>query len=264
MGLIAFALAAALAAGGAEPLQPSSDWGVDYADNSCTLSRSFGTGDDRVSLGLMPQTGGERMRIVLAAKNRDRFAEDGRAKITIGDGGGGEPLILRYYSVIDPRLGRVALMRTGRVALVPLDTAKALTIDLGGTSITLAVSQVRAAMKALAACEADLARSWGVDPSAIATPPAPLQPQRWITNADYPTEALRRNQSGETSLRVAVDAAGKPVSCAVTDGSGSPVLDKRSCDIILQRGRFKPAIGTDGKPIAGLWATNFIWWTPDP
>jgi TonB family protein len=262
MGMMALALLAAFAPGD-EVLQPSTAWGVDYAEYSCTLSRSFGSGEGLVLLELTPQTGGQRLRVALTSKDRGRFPSRGPAALRAGEGASAAPTTDRYYSVDDPAKGRVAMMRTDRGVLTSLATARTLTVQLGDRQVALAVPQLGAALKALANCERDLAGGWGFDLSAIATAPAPTgAPQRWITNVDYPVEALRESISGETDLLIIVDAAGKPQRCAVTDGSGSKMLDQTACVLILKRGTFKPATGRDGQPIAAPWATTFHWELP--
>lgn len=270
MGTIALALAAAFVAGpapaaDAELLQPSTAWSVDYAEYSCTLSRSFGTGDGLVLLELTPQTGGKRLRVALTSKDRGRFPMRGRA--ALGPGDGTPPVTSpadRFYSTDDPAKGRIAMMRTDRDALTPLASARTLTVQLGDSRVALAVPNMGGALKALAECERDLAGGWGFDLSTIATAPVPTgAPQRWITNADYPAAALRESLSGEVGLLIIVDAAGKPQRCAVTDDSGSKLLDQTACVLILRRGTFKPATGTDGKPMTAPWATTFRWELPD-
>ena len=263
MGMIALALAAAFAPEG-EILQPSTAWSVDYAEYSCTLSRSFGSGDGLILLELTPQTGGNRLRVSIASKDRGRFPSQGRAALGAGEGAPpGAPAGDRYYSVDDPVKGRVAMMRTDREVLAPLATARTLTVRLGDRHVVLAVPQMGAALKALADCERDLAGGWGFDLAAIATPPVPAgTPGRWLTHDDYPAEALRESLSGETGLLIIVDAAGKPQRCAVTDSSGSTVLDQTACVLILKRGTFKPATGRDGKAMTAPWATMFRWELP--
>ena len=224
MGMIALALAAAFAPDGADMLRPSSDWAVDYADNSCTLSRSFGTGEEMVSLGLMPQTGGDRIRVMLVAKNRDRFAGEGRVTIAMGDGR--EPAILHYYSVVAPDQGRVALMRMSRIVLAPLDKASTLTFNLGGSTIALAVPQMAAALKALAACETDLAKSWGFDLSQIAAPPTPAgAPSAGSPMPTIPPRRLTRRSGGRPCC------ASRSIPRASRWRARSPMAAARRCSI---------------------------------
>jgi len=255
------ALAPALAPAPAEVLQPSSGWSIDYADTSCTLSRSFGTGEDAVSLGLMPQTGGDRVRLVLIARNRDLFDGQGQAEIRAATG---DPLATSAFSsAIHPQQGRVAMMRVGRDTLTGLAGSATVTLTLDGKPITLAIPAMSAALKGLAACETDLAKEWGVDLPIVATPAVPLLPQKWLTDDDYPAEAMRRSQSGDVGFRLSVDAGGKTTACNITYSSGTPLLDQTVCSVMMKRSRFKPALDKDGKPVASIWASTFLWTLPN-
>lgn len=257
---VATALALSPGGSGPEPLKPSTGWNIDYAETSCTLSRSFGTGEDAVALGIIPQTGGGRVRIALISKNPDRFTGSGRALMRFEDRGAYAST--RYYSLLDPKSGRIGLIRTMRDQLAPLGQAKVLMLDLGGHRISFAIPQMASALRALAACEDDLARSWGFDPAQIAARPVAISPQSWISSGDYPGAAERAKLAGESGVRVSVDVAGNPSACAITEQSGVPELDKKACEIIMRSAKFKPATAKDGKPIAGMWTTSFMWMLP--
>lgn len=267
MALISLTIAAGMALAGAAlvgadvpVLQPSSGWNIDYAESNCALSRSFGTGEEAVSLAIIPQTGGGRVRIALIAKNPDRFTGSGRARIRFD--GSGPWATAMYFSAMDAKSGRIGVVRTLRADLAPLGQAKTLTLDLGGRELVFAIPQMAGALRALATCEGDLSKSWGADPALIAVRPVAIAPQNWVTNNDYPDAALRAQLSGESGVRVSVDIAGKPANCWVVENSGSEALDAKACTIIMHNGRFKPAADKDGKPVMGLWATSFQWMLP--
>lgn len=59
-------------------------------------------------------------------------------------------------------------------------------------------------------------------------------------------------EEGDTIARLDVDATGRVTGCAVLVSSGSAALDNATCKISLERGRLRPAIGADGKPIAAF------------
>ena len=94
------------------------------------------------------------------------------------------------------------------------------------------------------------------------TEPVPIQPQRWITNADYPAEALRTLQRGVVWFRLDVDAQGKVVRCTITQSSNSPLLDKTTCGAMRRSARFQPATDASGAKVAGSWSSRFSWSIP--
>ena len=129
-------------------------------------------------------------------------------------------------------------------------------IDGLGAPVSIPVIGAGKAMAALRQqCIDPKLAEWGIDPKvyeALRVPPTNLPGGLWWTADDYPTEAQAGGQLGDTVIRLDVDVTGKVTGCAVVVSSGSKALDKASCDISLARGRLRPAIGADGKPIAAF------------
>jgi protein TonB len=104
-------------------------------------------------------------------------------------------------------------------------------------------------------------------PSASATfaarPARPLgAPGRWVTNADYPSGALRRGEQGVAVFDVAIGADGKVRDCSVTQSSGSAELDAATCARVTSRARFAPATDTDGTATIGHYRNSIRWEIP--
>jgi TonB family protein len=96
--------------------------------------------------------------------------------------------------------------------------------------------------------------------SAPAVGPRPTgSPQNWVTDDDYPAEALRAGQHGTVAFRLDLDAAGAVTGCTVTSSSGSALLDARTCELLRLRGRFVPARDRKGRAIASGWSARFTW-----
>lgn len=98
---------------------------------------------------------------------------------------------------------------------------------------------------------------------AAAATAVPLDPASWFTADDYPAEAIAKHIEGSVTFRVDVDPDGEPIKCDVTKSSGQPVLDQRTCEVVLARAHFRPAVGPNGKPIAGQYSTVANWRLPD-
>jgi TonB family protein len=93
-----------------------------------------------------------------------------------------------------------------------------------------------------------------------ATPATPLP---WFTLDDYPVKAFEREWQGVTTFAVTVAPSGRPASCAVTQSSGYPELDKEACFIAQKRARFTPAYGPGGQPAYGVYRSQVVWARPD-
>lgn len=85
---------------------------------------------------------------------------------------------------------------------------------------------------------------------------------RWVTQNDYPSRALREEQQGITTVRITVDAEGKPTGCSVTGSSGSGLLDDATCKNMMRRARFNPATDGEGKPTSGVYTQSVKWEIP--
>ena len=95
--------------------------------------------------------------------------------------------------------------------------------------------------------------------------PLPIEsPGLWVDAADYPPAAIRAGQSGVVRAALDIDAAGRVTGCAIERSSGSPPLDATTCRLAMQRGRFQPAIGADGRPVSGHYTLPIKWALPGP
>lgn len=90
--------------------------------------------------------------------------------------------------------------------------------------------------------------------------PAPASnPGMWFTDDDYPPAAKRAGQEGRVVLELSIDATGAPIRCRPAESSGSAALDEASCSLVLERGRFTPALDAVGKPVAGTYKFSTRW-----
>lgn len=256
-------IAAAVAA---ETLAPSGRWVVDYADSMCVLQRQFGSGADAVLFALRPYPIADTFEIVLVAADRGGpRVRRGPAQLMIAQS---STVSSDYVSVRLPGENkRLTAFSVKREELSPIGGAKTLTVVAGKVIATIAPTQVLAAMKALQACQDDLLKGWGVDTAAlaaIATPAEPVSPSiRWLTHNDYPTQAIRESREGMTAILWTIGVDGRVSNCRVVASSGHADLDQVGCNAITRRGRYKPALGKDGKPTVA-WASRRIrWLLPD-
>lgn len=86
----------------------------------------------------------------------------------------------------------------------------------------------------------------------------PIDIGSWFSSDDYPAEALKKGVQGKVTFEVDVDPEGKPTACRVSQSSGSPILDKATCDLVLSKGKFQPAT-LGGKPVAGTFSKSTFW-----
>ncbi|MEA3000550.1 MAG: periplasmic protein TonB [Sphingomonadales bacterium] len=85
----------------------------------------------------------------------------------------------------------------------------------------------------------------------------------YVSDADYPAEAIRREEQGVTRFRLVVSADGRVSDCAVTGSSGSTALDAATCRLMKSRARFSPARDGDGRPTTDTVANAIKWVLPE-
>jgi protein TonB len=98
-------------------------------------------------------------------------------------------------------------------------------------------------------------------PAPQATKPVPINPQAWLTDDDYPAEALKKRQEGTAEFRLDVSAQGGVTKCTITRSSGHAVLDGETCRLV-GRGRFKPARDASGTAVPSTFDSRFRWSLP--
>lgn len=88
-------------------------------------------------------------------------------------------------------------------------------------------------------------------------------PGRWATSADYPAAELRREIEGTARFRVTIGTDGRVRNCEIVSSSGSPGLDRATCENVAKRARFKPATDETGATVSGTYSNAIRWEIPD-
>lgn len=118
-------------------------------------------------------------------------------------------------------------------------------------------------MRAVRDCLNDLLAGWGFDAEVIAnlrSPPTPLgNPGRWAMPDDYPSDALRNNQSAVVAFRLMIDSEGKVSDCIVANINHDEDFAKITCGFLSKRARFAPAIDADGNPTPSYFVSAVNW-----
>jgi len=242
-------------------LLPSSKWQVEYAKSSCIISRAFGEGPNKTVFGLKPAPYSDFVSMLIVAPSPKTKASGGKAEIKLS--GGFEPEHTNIASVTANGM-RVTTVNLPRLALDALAKGESIAIKAGGlVNVSLKPTSFDKALKALEDCESDLLTSWGFDKAAqaaVATRPVG-QIFGLIQPDDYPEQALESGLGGTVGVRMRIEPNGKIGECVALESSGVPILDKTTCAILMKRGRFTPAMGHDGKPVAAPYFTWITWST---
>lgn len=84
----------------------------------------------------------------------------------------------------------------------------------------------------------------------------------YVSDEDYPSNAVRNEEQGTTRFRLAVGPDGKVKDCTVTSSSGSSALDSTTCKLMKQRAKFTPARNNRNEPTSDTVASAIRWVLP--
>lgn len=88
--------------------------------------------------------------------------------------------------------------------------------------------------------------------------PRPIDPAGWIRNDDslpWPSRGFREGR-GILRYTLLVSEEGRAQECEVNRSTGSRRFDKKACRLLMDRARFEPARGSDGKVVEGRYSAS--------
>lgn len=232
------------------PLTPSGKWVVDYRTDMCVASRQFGDGTPPTVFAIKPAVqmdGGGAQLYVLAPNTGDAFNWYGTVTITLQPSG--EVIMSDYWSNIGtpPEL-RAFQMPVSADDMTKLGEATSLTVDFGKASFSFAAGKLQAIRKALATCNENLFRTWGVpDVTATAELPPLVNPQSWFKSTDYPFYQAWRGRQGRVVIVLTIGPDGGAVACKVAVSSKYVQLDEATCKTAMKRAHYLPKPGATAR-----------------
>ena len=79
---------------------------------------------------------------------------------------------------------------------------------------------------------------------------------------DYPNAGREARNGQQVTIQIAVDSGGRPHSCRIIAPSNDPEADRRTCQLAIERFRFRPRLDHAGNPVAGEFQWRQRWWDP--
>lgn len=267
-------------------LEPSDKWVLNYANDSCRLARSFGKDDDQVVLILDQYQPAGVMDLSLVGTRFKRFTVPRvPVSVTFGPALPAGELRDGITGTLGPE--KTAIIMTGPRDILNRSTSHrvagtleewqhstaeqqaAITeahIAVSSMRFTLHTGSLKAPLDAMRTCMANLVRDWGLDPAqqyALSRRVAVKgMPGTWLTSNDYPKGALAKGENAIVRFRMMVGADGMPTQCFVQQATMSPEFIKLTCDLLMKRARFTPALDAAGKPVASFYTNAVRWLTP--
>ncbi len=267
---LAVLLAAAPLAATAQPATPSATpappaaaplWQVDWGPYYCSLIRLPAPGRPMAAAFLTVPAGGGT-QLLLIPQGRAHLPASVTALVLQPSG---RRFDLRSY---------VQLRGNARVLSLPglpydfrdlLEGASELQVFAGvALRLRIPMDRARAAIAEHRRCTSGIARAWHVDEAALAAlqhRPSAID-NMGFRSEDYPREALRKATQGRVIIRVNVSPAGRATECLVVATSDSPEIDAASCQGVMRRAHFRPALDAAGRPVAAADIFIITWRIP--
>ncbi|UVI40059.1 TonB family protein [Qipengyuania spongiae] len=244
-------------------LAPSSPWNVDYADESCSLRRTFDLGDKSVSLQLEQISSAPYFNLMMAGEGLRRSSSE-TMRIQFGPA---EDAVERGFLMGTSAQSRTpflvmfgvqmaAVPETAEIGTFPSIELSAermaaiteLTLSRGlRDEVTLQLGPMDKPMEALQACVTDLAATLGLDDIPTASMTNGRELARYLQDR-FPNTAFRDEAEGIVTVRVLVDPEGKAKACQVARSVRPALFDDLVCYAIMQKAEFDPVPGADGEP----------------
>ena len=250
-------------------LAPATPWALDYADDSCRLVRTFGTGENQVTVGLTAYAPGgmfflsasgeltrvaRRVDTVRVALDTVEAYNLRYLQVDFGDTPG--ILITNGISMGPMPEGGLERLRQGRpVARFSMpeveDRVRWIGIVDGlEQEFIVQTGSMRAPMQALEDCTLELRSHWDIDHAAhenlafVAREVAPFS--RWLRLSDFPREM---RQSMAIHYRLIVDEAGEIADCRIIGVQPDSEVHRIACERIRERANLLPAQNAEGTPV---------------
>lgn len=250
-----------------ETWTPSSEWVIDYGESECQLVREFTKGDRKSRLAIIQDLSLDHYVVVLAGAAIPRKSRTLSVAVGLGDNFKSD----EYLGASGPQIGssEYILKWYGLPARTimsgPKDQIMRIEAPIGFVA-ALSLTNVKAGMEALNSCQDDLLRHWKIDPTVYRNLQQQLEPVgnpgNWATTLDYPSSASEQRQEGIVTFLLRVGLNGKPMDCNIVKSSGMVELDKKTCQLMIRRAQFKPAIDRQGKPVEAPWISRVRWALP--
>ena len=253
------------AAPASKPLAPTGKWVVNFADDQCLASRSYGTPGKPLYLALKPSPLGEVMRITILQKGAVREPTQVPVVIRFDDH---ETIKSSMLAFASPKDGfRILSINLSADQFATMRQAKLVSFRSPGEfDRSLALVQMEPLMKAIDSCVTSLQKYWNIsdDETPLLRTRARTEKEiaTYLSDDDYPAVAVRNVNSGTVRIAMLIDENGKVADCMTIATSGVASLDAQSCATIAKRAKFVPAIGADGKPAKDAILSSIRWLMP--
>lgn len=268
-------------------LAPSSDWVLREYDDKCRVTRTFGAGDDAVTLwldqgSLAPSFNvtllGRPLRHPYGPNLSVRFAPEPEysRNYLYAESSKGRPVVTLFGVRLAPNAAERALLglppeevspasamtpHSDPAAKVIAQAAAITDIRFGRAlmqPLRLETSALDGPLALLQACAERLERQIGVNTALATMGPRPVDQARWAAEVQkgYPAYLARAEEEAKVDVRLTIATTGKATFCEVVDVDGLTSFNDTACLLLLKHALFEPARNTAGEAVVARYRTR--------
>lgn len=254
----------------AEPIgfTPTSDWQLRSYDDKCRMIRTFGTGEDELTLWVDKGGPGPGVNLTLignAVRNPRspelrvgfRPGELDERSFTTGTTSKDRPVL--SLAGMQPLTQAGDEARDGKAdqryaAINALELAGAVFVP-----IKLELDGFQPMMQELLSCTDALTERLTRNSAAASGNSRPSKAKdeaSWAQKiqANYPLHLLREGDQGTVGVRLTINKEGRPTFCEVTMYSGPASFNDTACLQLIRHAQFSPAADETGSPVASFYS----------
>lgn len=241
-------------------LDPGPDWHLDGASNDCTLSQRDANSRDTLEVSQYPAS--DELWLTLADRRVKASGYKALSRVTFtlepgashtGDG--------RLYPETDERSAAIAVEISDPAFLQEFANASSVVVSYESLgSLRRSVRSTSAAVHALAQCEDQRLRGWGIDPAywrGLKKPPHPLKPLGGLLSPDdYPPGYVWNGVNGGVVVRLTVGTDGRVKDCVGLNRRVDRYILQNVCGKLKAVSRFEPAVDARGHQVEAPYVTG--------
>ena len=264
-------------------LKPSSNWIIEYEEDSCRLIRTFGVDDEKVVAIFNRYGPNEDFRLTLAggpvrvrstsSRTTLQFGPvEAVQKLTFSRGSFGKDMPALIFSgtiSLAPKPPQPELRKSDYSDTEETDNFREISAERRAATtylsvdgslrkpIQLALGPMDKPLGALSTCVDELMTHWGIDVekhkklSRSVVPDG--NPGKWIIPNDYPMDMLLQRQPALVQFRLSVDETGAMTECHIQKTTRPKEFDDAVCESLARRAKFLPALDENGKAIKSFY-----------
>jgi TonB family protein len=259
MGVVAQAAANTPAA--PNSYAPDTKWVVDFDDQRCFASRRFRSTSEPLVFGFSPFPMFDWAKVVVERPGNVDGILPLKGKVSID---GGKPYDVVMMAADSANEGKIIYSFTlSGDAFAELRAGQRVHFQSRQLDADIPLTNLMPVVSKLNECIPLLLEHWGHSKERQAMQASyPVRKGLPFRVDDYPGTAVRRGAVGAVEALLNIGIDGRVSDCKLIRSSGHEDLDKKTCDMLIKRGRFEPARDRSGHPMASPYFQSINWLMP--